>query len=399
MHPYFNPTSREFIEDPYPFYRALRENDPYYRSPFGFFALTRDRDVRALLNDSRYGRALAWTMPDGRPNPLYQRPAPLSTAGWLMFKNPPDHTRLRGLVAKAFTAKRIQEMRPRIQETVDRCLERIAQGERADLVADFAHRIPSRVIFDLLGIPQELRRPLLDNVTGIVRLIEPAPMNAAELERADAHHGEVVRILNQVLTLRRGNPADDLTSQLVMAEERGDRLSAQELIDNVILLFVAGFDTTAGLIGNGLLALLRHPGQLARLRAEPALMTGAVEEFLRYDSSVQFANRVALEETVLGDRTVPKGAVVIGVVGSANRDPAVYEDPDRFDIARRGIRPISFGGGIHHCIGAQLARLETEIAVGSLVRRFPRLRLHGRDRPVRRNSMTLRALTSLPVLL
>jgi hypothetical protein len=184
-----------------------------------------------------------------------------------------------------------------------------------------------------------------------------------------------------------------------MEEERGDRLSAQELIDNMILLFVAGFDTTAGLIGNGLLALLRHPGQLARLRAEPALMTGAVEEFLRYDSSVQFANRVALDETALGDRTVPKGAVVIGVLGSANRDPAVYEDPDRFDIARRGIRPISFGGGIHHCIGAQLARLETEIAVGSLVRRFPRLRLHGRDRPVRRNSMTLRALTSLPVLL
>ncbi len=398
-YPYFNPTAPEFVEDPYPFYRSLRQNDPYYRSPFGFFAVTRDRDVRALLSDNRFGRALSWTTPQGAPNPRYNRPAPNSTAGWLMFKNPPDHTRLRGLVVKAFTARRIQAMRERVQQTVDRCLDRIAAGDRADLATDFAQQIPSRVIFDLLGVPEELRRRLLDNIGGFMNLLEPAPMSTADLDRADAQHAIVVGILREVFALRRREPADDLISELVQVEEQGDRLSAQELIDNVILLFLAGFDTTAGMIGNALLALMRHPEQLARLRDEPALMPGAVEEFLRYDSSVQYANRVALEEVALGDKTVPKGVMVMGVVGSANRDEEVYDEAERFDVTRSGVRPISFGGGIHHCIGSQLARLEIEIAVGSMIRRFPKLRLGEREKHVWRKSMTLRALTSLPVLL
>jgi cytochrome P450 len=399
MHPYFNPTSREFIEDPYPFYRELREKEPIYRSPFGFYAVLRDSDVRTLLADRRYSRDVFKMTAGGAPNPMHRRPAALSTAGWLLFKDPPDHTRLRALVTKAFTAKRIQAMRPRIQATVDRFLDRMAKRDSADLVADFALRTPTTVIFDLLGIPDELRQALLDNIAGIVQLIDPAPMSLAEADRADAEHAAIVRILNQVFELRRREPADDLTTELVMAEEQGDRLSAQELVDNVILLFGAGFDTTSGLIGNALLALLRHPEELARLRADAALMPGAVEEFLRYDSSVQLANRVTLEETVLGDRTIPKGSMILGVLGSANRDEAVYSEPDRFDVARRDIRPVSFGGGIHHCIGAQLARLEIEIAIGSLIRRFPRLRLHDREKPVRRRSMTLRALSSLPVML
>ena len=398
-YPYFNPSAPEFVEDPYPFYRSLRANDPYYRSPFGFFAVTRDRDVRALLSDNRFGRALAWTTPQGTPNPRYNRPAPTSTAGWLMFKNPPDHTRLRGLVVKAFTAKRIQAMKARVQETVDRCLEHIAQADRADLATDFAQQIPSRVIFDLLGVPEEQRRKLLDNIGGFMNLLEPAPMSTPDLDRADVQHAVVVGILHEVFALRRKEPADDLISELVQVEEQGDRLSAQELVDNVILLFLAGFDTTTGMIGNALLALMRHPDQLAKLRAEPALMPGAVEEFLRYDSSVQYANRVALEEVVLGDKTVPKGVMVMGVVGSANRDEEVYDEPERFDVTRSGVRPISFGGGIHHCIGAQLARLEIEIAVGSIIHRFPKLRLQEQKKPVWRKSMTLRALTRLPVML
>lgn len=398
-YPYFNLSSPAFVEDPYPFYRELRRNDPYYRSPFGFFALTRDRDVRALLSDNRFGRALGWTTPQGTPNPRYQRPAPMSTAGWMMFKNPPDHTRLRGLVVKAFTAKRIQAMRERVQQTVDIYLDRIAQGERADIATDFAQQIPSRVIFDLLGVPEEVRRRLVDSIGGFMNLIEPAPMSNADLDHADAQHAEVVDILRGVFARKRREPSDDLLSELVQVEEQGDRLSATELIDNVILLFLAGFDTTTGMIGNALLALMRHPEQLAKLRAEPALMPGAVEEFLRYDSSVQYANRTALEDVVLGELAIPRGTMVMGVLGSANRDEAVYEEAERFDVTRSGVRPASFGGGIHHCLGGQLARLEIEIAVGSMIRRFPKLRLEEQATPVWRKSMTLRALSSLPALL
>jgi len=399
MHPYFNITSKEFIEDPYPFYRELRDKGPLYRSPFGFVAVLRDRDVRTLLNDRRIGRAFSPPRTGRAVNALAERPGVRSTAGWMLFRNPPDHTRLRGLMAKAFTAKRIMDMRPRIQQTVDQCLERIAGGERADLMADFAYRIPATVIFDMLGIPAEYRQMLLDNTSSFVQQFDPAPMSLAQHDRADAENKVLTEILTGICEMRRQNPTGDLLSELVQAEEQGDRLTAQELIDNVIQLFAAGFDTTSGLIGNALLALLRHPDQLALLRADQSLMPGAVEEFLRYDSSVHIGSRVALEETGVAGSIIAKGTMILAVLGSANRDEEAYDDPDRFDVRRRDIKPISFGGGIHHCIGAQLARLETEVAVGSMIRRFPHLRLAGGEKPVRRPGLTLRALSSLPVMI
>jgi cytochrome P450 len=399
MHPYFNITSKEFIEDPYPFYRELRDKGPLYRSPFGFVAVLRDRDVRTLLNDRRIGRAFSPPRTGRAVNALAERPGVRSTAGWMLFRNPPDHTRLRGLMAKAFTAKRIMDMRPRIQQTVDECLERIARGERADLMADFAYRIPATVIFDMLGIPAEYRQMLLDNTSSFVQQFDPAPMSLAQHDRADAENKVLTEILTGICEMRRQNPTGDLLSELVQAEEQGDRLTAQELIDNVIQLFAAGFDTTSGLIGNALLALLSHPDQLALLRADQSLMPGAVEEFLRYDSSVHIGSRVALEETGVAGSIIAKGTMILAVLGSANRDEEAYDDPDRFDVRRRDIKPISFGGGIHHCIGAQLARLETEVAVGSMIRRFPHLRLAGGEKPVRRPGLTLRALSSLPVMI
>ncbi len=399
MHPYFNITSKEFTEDPYPFYRELRDKGPLYRSPFGFVAVLRDRDVRALLNDRRIGRAFSPPRTGRAVNALAERPGVRSTAGWMLFRNPPDHTRLRGLMAKAFTAKRIMDMRPRIQQTVDQCLDRIARGERADLMADFAYRIPATVIFDMLGIPAEYRQTLLDNTSSFVQQFDPAPMSLAQHDRADAENKVLTEILTGICEMRRQNPTGDLLSELVQAEEQGDRLTAQELIDNVIQLFAAGFDTTSGLIGNALLALLRHPDQLTLLRADQSLMPGAVEEFLRYDSSVHIGSRVALEETGVAGSIIAKGTMILAVLGSANRDEEAYDDPDRFDVRRRDIKPISFGGGIHHCIGAQLARLETEVAVGSMIRRFPHLRLAGGEKPVRRPGLTLRALSSLPVMI
>ncbi len=398
MHPYFNVTSKEFLEDPYPFYRELRAQGPLYRSPFGFVAVLRDRDIRTLLNDRRIGRA--FTPPRaGGPNPLALRRGVRSTAGWMLFLNPPDHTRLRALMAKAFSAKRIMEMRPRIQATVDRCLARIAGGDRADLAEDLALKIPAQVVFDMLGIAEEHRQRLLDNTDSFVQQFDPAPMTLAQHDRADAQNKVLTDILTGICEERRRNPTDDLLSELVQAEDQGDRLTQQELIDNVIQLFAAGFDTTSGLIGNALLSLLRHPDEMAKLRSDPSLMPGAVEEFLRYDSSVQLGSRTALEETSVAGTIIPKGTMILAVLGSANRDEEVYDEPDRFDVTRRGIKPITFGGGIHHCIGAQLARLEAEIAVGSTIARFPRLRLHDREKPVRRPGLTLRALTSLPVML
>ena len=399
MHPYFNPTVPEFIDDPYPFYAELREREPLYRSPFGFYAVLRDADVRALLTDRRIGRAFIPLRPDGTPHPLADRPAVRSTAGWMLFRNPPDHTRLRGLMTKAFTAKRIMALRGRVQEIVDGCLDRMAEGDRADLVTDLAHRIPAQVIFDMMGVPEELRQKVLDNSGSIIRQFDPTPQSLAEHDRADAENKVLTEIFGGICAQRRREPTDDLLSELVQVEEQGDRLSAQELIDNLIQLFAAGFDTTNGQIGNALLALLRHPEQLAKLRAEPALLPGAVEEFLRYDSSVHIASRVVLEEITFAGKVVPKGALILAVLGSANHDELVYDGPERLDVTRTGIRPISFGGGIHHCIGAQLARLEIEVAVGSIIRRFPRLKLHDRDKPVRRGSITLRALNSLPVML
>jgi cytochrome P450 len=395
MHPLFNLTSPEFIRDPYPFYERLRTTDPYYRSPFGFFAVSRDRDVRTVLTDKRFGRDLMSRGPQGISNPLFQKPVMRSTGNWMLFRDPPDHTRLRGLVVKAFTAKRIQDLRSRIQDIVDQALDRLAQQSQSDLMADFANRIPATVICDLLGIPQEDREMFRVNSSGLVRLLDPVPLSPAEIDRAGAQHRILSDYLDRLFERRRKNPGDDLTSQLVLAEEQGDRLSTEELTDNMILLFAAGYDTTAGLIGNALLALFRHPDQLARLHADPSLMGNAVEEFLRYDSSVQLSSRVALEELRLGDRTVPRGAMVVCVLGSANRDPEVYDEPDRLDIARRDIRVVSFGGGIHHCLGAQLARLEAEIALGSIIRRFPGLKLDKREQPVWRTSMTLRALARL----
>jgi len=209
----------------------------------------------------------------------------------------------------------------------------------------------------------------------------------------------LTRYFDRLFELRRRKPADDLITQVVLAEEQGKKLSQEELTANVILLFAAGYETTANLIGNGLLALFRHPDQLARLRGDGSLMGNAIEEFLRYGSPVQLTGRVALEDVKLGDIPVQKGGLIVCVLGSANRDPEVYLEPDRLDIARENIRVLSFGGGIHHCLGAQLARLEAEIAISGVIRRFPNLKPDDAENPVWRSSMALRGLASLPASL
>jgi len=267
-----------------------------------------------------------------------------------------------------------------------------------DLIEDFAFRLPVTIICDMLGIPEDHRETFYNSSRDGGRLLDPVPLTPEEIAKGNAGNMMAQMYFQQLFELRRRNPGDDLTTQLVQAEEDGHKLTNEELTANIILLFGAGHETTVNLIGNGLLALHRNPDQLALLKARPELMVNAIEEFLRYDSSVQMTGRVALEDIAdLGGKSIPKGETVLCLLGSANRDPAVYPDrPDRLDVTRPNVKPLSFGGGIHFCLGAQLARIEAEIAIATLLRRLPDLRIDDVENPEWRPTFVLRGLKRLP---
>jgi cytochrome P450 len=266
-----------------------------------------------------------------------------------------------------------------------------------DLIAHFAFRLPVTVICDMLGIPAEDRELFFTSSRTGGRLLDPVPLSRAEIDEHNASHLASAAYFHQLFELRRREPGEDLTTQLVHAEEHGSKLSNEELTANIILLFGAGHETTVNLIGNGLLALHRHPDQLKLLREDLSLTAGAIEELLRYDSSVQLTSRTTVEDVdEIGGIPLAKGQSVICLLGSANRDPAIYADPDRLDIRRADVRPLSFGGGIHYCLGAQLARIEGEIAIATLLRRLPTLRLDDPEHPDWRQTFVLRGLNTLP---
>src|SRR4029077_14486442 len=370
--PLFNPLAPEFIANPYPYYQRLRETDPMHLTPLGFYVASRHADIATVLRDKRFGKDFAGRMSRRHGPEILEEPVYRSMRHWMLQQDPPDHTRLRGLVVRAFTARRVEDMRPRIQEIVDGIIDRVEARGRMDLIGDFAFRLPVTVICDMLGIPAEDRELFFTSSRTGGRLLDPLPLSRAEIEQHNASNLVAAEYFHRLFEVRRRQPGEDLTTQLVQAEEHGSKLSNEELTANVILLFCAGHETTVNLIGNGLLALHRNPDQLALLKANPALIVNAIEEFLRYDSSVQLTGRVALEDIEgLADKNIPKGETVLCLLGSANRDPAVYPDrPDRLDITRQNVRPLSFGGGIHFCLGAQLARIEAEIAISTLLRRL-----------------------------
>jgi cytochrome P450 len=267
-----------------------------------------------------------------------------------------------------------------------------------DVIKDFAHRLPIIVICDMLGIPEEDREQFFTSSKVNGRLVDPVPLTPDEIAAANANTLETNAYFDSLFELRRRDPQDDLTTQLVQAEEAGDRLTPLELRANVGLLFAAGHETTANLIGNGLLALHRNPDQWQAMKDNPALIPNAMEELLRYDSSVQMTGRSVLEDLELAGVPLPKGAQVVCFLGAANRDPDAFAEPDTLDITRQKITPLSFGGGIHFCLGAQLARIEAQEAFAGLIRRLPTLELPERDTPRWRRSFTLRGLTTLPAV-
>jgi cytochrome P450 len=395
--PLFNPWSPKFIADPYPYYHRLRDAEPMHLTPLGFCVASRHADIATILRDKRFGRDFKGRMTRRSGAQILDEPVYRSMSHWMLQLDPPDHGRLRGLVVRAFSARRIEDMRPRIQAVVDGIIDQIAPRGFMDLIADFAYRLPVTVICDMLGIPQEHRQFFHNGSRNAGRLLDLAPLTDAEIKEHNAYNLTMVDYFKTLCDMRRKTPADDLTTHLVQAEEAGDKLSNEELTANMMLLFGAGHETTVNLIGNGLLALHRNPDQLLLLQEDPSLISKAVEELLRYDSSVQATGRTTLEDIDdIGGISLPKGQPVACLLGSANRDPAVCADPDRLDITRANGHPLSFGGGIHYCVGAQLARLEGEIAIATLLRRLPGLRLDNIEQPDWRPTFVLRGLNRLP---
>jgi cytochrome P450 len=392
----FDPLDPAFIADPYPFYRRLRQEAPVFKASQGFWLLTRYEDVAFSLRDRRFGKDFAGNIARRYGEDRMNEPVIANLSRMMLVIDPPDHTRLRGLVNKAFTARRVADMRPRIRKLVDEQLDRVIDKGGMDVIRDLAHRLPVIVICDMLGIPEEHRAGFLvgSNVSG--RILDPAPMSRAELDHANQMTAVSNGYFDQLCELRRREPQDDLTTELVRAEEAGDRLTTEELRANIGLLFGAGHETTTNLIGNGLLALHKAPEQWQRLKDDPSLIPNAVEELLRYDSSVQMTGRVTQTEVEVGGVTLAPGESVLMLLGAANRDPAQYADPDTLDVGRQNIRPMSFGGGIHHCLGAQLARLEAELVFTALIERLPNIELPEKDAPAWRRTFTLRGLHKLP---
>ena len=294
--PLFNPLSPDYIRDPYPSYERLRTTDPMHLTPFGAYVASRHAEVSLVIRDKRFGKDFVERSSRRYGPQIMEEPVFRNMRHWMLQQDPPDHTRLRGLVVKAFTARRVEDMRPRIQQIVDETLDRIVGQGHMDLIEDFAFRLPVTIICDMLGIPEDHREVFYASSRDGGRLLDPVPLSRAEIDAGNAGNLMAQAYFQELFELRRRNPGNDLTTQLVQAEEDGSKLSNEELTGNIILLFGAGHETTVNLIGNGLLALHRNPDQLALLKAKPELITNAVEEFLRYDSSVQMTGRVALED-------------------------------------------------------------------------------------------------------
>jgi cytochrome P450 len=382
-----------FRADPYPAYRFLREAAPVWRAPTGQWIVTSHALCTAILRDPQFGHAN-----DGRITPeIEHEPVLRSLTQTMLLLDPPAHTRMRGLVAKAFTAKRMEALRPRIEAIVDALIDDVIGDGGMDVIADFAHKLPVTVICDMLGIPDSDRAPFLAESTVRGRILDPTPLSRQELDDANAGSEKNRAYFDGLFAYRRRNPGDDLTTALLNATEADDSLSDEEIVANIGLLFGAGHETTTNLIGNGVLALHRNPAQIDRLRQEPGLLPNAVEEVLRYDSPVQLTGRTALVDTQIGGERIAKGEEVITLLGAANHDPAAFAgDPDALDVARPGVRAISFGGGIHFCLGAQLARIEGEIAFRRLLERLPALRLVDTQDVAWKPTITLRGLKTLP---
>jgi cytochrome P450 len=383
-----------FREDPYPFYERFRGTAPLLRVADTIWFALGHAEVAAMLRHPRLSTdevQHATTKAGREPDP--------NRARSLLFMDPPDHTRLRGLVARAFTPRRIEDLRAATEGITNELVGAMAaQRGTVDLIEAFAYPLPVRVICTLLGVPARDEAIFTDWSRGIARSLDPSILRSPQVEAAivDARRN-IQTYIGDLLAERRRKPGDDLLSALAAVDVDGDSITAREIVSLAQLLLVAGHETTVNLIGNGALALLRAPDQLALLRQRPELIGSAVDEFLRFDGPVQINQRVAMEDLDLFGQKVRKGDELLLILGAANRDPAAFPDPHRLDVTRDARKHVAFGGGIHHCLGAVLARMEGHIAFKALLEAFPTIELAAP--PTRRPTFTLRGLETLPIAL
>lgn len=386
--------SKSFVDDPHTVYRQLRHDGPAHQvtmwNGLRAWLITGYDEARALMTDPRIKK-------DGvRAAGLYPTDTATTVGSVLgnnmLFKDPPDHTRLRRFVTATFTAHAVQRLRPGVEEIAEELLDAIDPGTPVDLMTALAQPLPIRVIGELLGVPTAER----DRFKSLVLPI----FTSTDAEVVGPAQRELTELLRDVMSIKRSQPGEDLLSGLIGRRDDGDQLSEEELLGTAFLLIIAGYDTTVNLIGNGILELARHPDQLAALRADRALLPGAIEEMLRFESPLNTATiRFTAEPVTVGQAEIPAGELVLIALLSANRDERYFPDADRFDITRDGQRHMAFGHGIHHCLGAPLARMEAEIAFGKLLSRFADIRLDTAGPPAYRATTLMRGLHALPVTL
>ena len=402
----WDPYDPAWVADPYGVYAALRRDNPVHRNALGFWVFTRHADCLAVLRDRRSssdGRNVdGGSVVPLRADEFGPRSGPetmLAEMAPFLFRDPPDHTRLRGLVQKAFTPRVVEGLRPRVEEICDELLDAaLARGE-ADLVADYAYPLPVQIIVEMLGVPAEDHEQFRVWSDALARGLDPdflLPPEAVQ-QRLGAILS-FVQYFASLIEQRRTRPGEDLLSRLIAAEEQGDVLTQGELLSTCILLLVAGHETTVNLVSGGALALMEHPDQLARFRDDLSVMRSGVEEMLRFVPPVQLTGRVALEDMEVGGARIAAGEFSMLLIGSANRDPDAFDDPDTFDVGRADNNHLGFGFGIHHCLGAPLARLEAQIALPALLRRARRLE-RTTDQLLYKENIVLRGLQALPVSL
>ena len=390
----WDPIDPAFRADPYPAYKALLEEAPLFESPYGLLVVSRYEDLLTILrssgtsNDFRKSTRFApATEDEGDVTPSF------------LFLDPPDHTRLRGLVSRAFTPRRVEELRPRAQQIADEAFARAAQSGGMEVVEDLAFPLPVLMICQMLGVPAEDVDEFKEWSAATARGLDPSfTWPPGLLERFQTLRNRAMDYFGELIARRRREPRDDLLSALLEAEEQGDRLTEAEVFSTLNLLLIAGHETTVNLITNGVLAFARYPEQFARVREDPSLIRGAVEEVLRFDPPVHMMGRLPIEDIELSCGTIPAMSELVMLPAASSRDAAQFSAPDEFDVTRADNRHLGFGFGIHHCLGAPLARLEAQVALGTLARRFSSVELIT-DPPPYKDNITLRGVAALEVKL
>jgi cytochrome P450 len=384
-----------FFDNPYPVYASLRAEGPIVPIAPNMMMTGHYDIVDSLLHDRRIGKAYLESVRARYGEAAAEQPVFQNVSRTMFSINPPAHTSLRSLMMKAFNARQIESIREIARATANELIDAIAKTDGADLMASYASPLPIRIICRMLDVPVEDAVALANATSEMVRVIDAVPIPLDELAGPNEACATLERYFAHVIEARRSKPGDDLISLLLRIEDSGVKMTEEDIIANVILLFNAGHETTSNMLGNSLVALHRHPEQLHALRQHPDRTAQAVFECARYDTSVQSTVRTALEDVEIGGTTIPRGTIIMTMLGSANRDPAKFSDPDRLDISRDDARLISFGAGIHHCLGYRLALLQLETAMKVLLERLPRLHLTNLDSLQWRRHGNLRGVKAL----